>query len=115
VSRSLGKSTSTTRWCRASNRRAMTISLSDVVVTVRALPDAVMVPLLPLQLLQIVVQPVVALLPEPAVLLRPLGGLLQWRRPEPGGPLLTVPAAGDQPRPLQDFEVLGDGGLAHPE
>src|SRR2546423_1958364 len=93
----------------------MTISVSDGVVTLSALPVGAIVRLLPLQLLQIVVQPVVALLPEPAVPLRPLRGLLQWRRPQPRRAPLAIPTAGDQPRALQDLEVLGDGGLGHPE
>ena len=36
-------------------------------------------------------------------------------RPEPGGPALPVATARDEPGPLEDLQVLRDGGLAHRE
>src|SRR5919106_3005943 len=78
---------SNTRSRGASKARVMTISRSDGVVTVSTL-----LPLLPialllsssLELVQVLVEPFVALLPEPTVPLGPLRDLLQRSRLEAG-------------------------------
>src|SRR5436190_8074874 len=70
---------SNTRSRGASNLRVITISRSDGVVTVSCLLPLPAIALLlssVLELLQVLVQPVVALLPEPAVLVRPVHDLL---------------------------------------
>src|SRR5437763_12261334 len=95
----------------ASKIRVEAISRSDGVVTSSLLPLGAIVLLLSsyLELFQVLVQPVVALLPEAAVPLRPLRDLLQRPRLEPGRPRLPFPAPGDEPGPLQHLQVLGDG------
>src|SRR5579863_892238 len=65
-----------------------------------------------LQLLQVFVQPVQALLPMAAVLLHPVGHVLERRRLEAAGAPLGVAAAADEPGFLQHLQMLGDGGLA---
>src|ERR687892_1622611 len=88
---------SNTRSRGASKTRVMTISRSDGVVTSSLLPLPPIVLLLPssLELLQVLVQPPVPLLPEPAEPLRPLGDLPERPGLEPGGPPLPVPAPRD--------------------
>ena len=63
---------------------------------------------LPLQLVQVVVQAVEALFPEAAVVLQPLGGVLERARLEPAGAPLGLAPALDQAGALEDLEVLGD-------
>src|SRR5439155_7515277 len=67
------------------------------------------------ELAQIVVQPVEPLVPEPAVVLDPLGGVLQRRRLQPARPPLRFAAARDQAGALQHLQMLRDGGKAHRE
>src|SRR5438105_3143242 len=59
-----------------------------------------------LDFLQVLVQPVEALFPEPAVVLDPLGGVLQRRRLQPARPPLRFAAARDQPGALQHLQML---------
>src|SRR5213592_1566671 len=109
---------SNTRSRGASKTRVMTISRSVGVVTVSWLLPLAPIALLlssSLELLQVLVQPVVALLPEAAVPLGPLGDLLQRSCLEPGGPPLPLPASRDQPRALQHLQVLRDRREAHLE
>src|SRR6266540_202481 len=109
---------SNTRSRGASKTRVMTISRSDGVVIVSLLLPLPPIALLlssRLELLQVLLQPVVALLPEAAVPLGPLGDLLEWPRLEPGGPPLPLPASCDEPRPLQHLQVLRDRRQAHLE
>src|SRR2546428_926514 len=109
---------SNTRSRGASNTRVMTISRSDGVVTVSwllPLPPIALLLCSPLEVLQVLVQPVVALLPEVPVPLGPLGNLLERPRLEPGGPPLPLPAPRDQPRPLEHLQVLRDRREAHLE
>src|SRR5712691_1181219 len=109
---------SNTRSRGASKTRVMTISRSDGVVTVSwllSLPPIVLLLSSTLELVQVLVQPVVALLPEAAVPLGPLGDLLERPRLEPGGPPLPLPAPRDQPRPLEHLQVLRDRRQAHLE
>src|SRR6266516_2968804 len=109
---------SNTRSRGASKTRVMTISRSEGVVTV-----SLLLPLSPialplsstLELLQVPVQPVVALFPEPAIPLDPLRDIPERTSLEPGGPPLPLPAPGDQPGPLEDLQVLGDRRQAHLE
>src|SRR5687767_10145217 len=65
-----------------------------------------------LQFLQVAVQPVEALVPEAAVVLHPVGGVLQRLGAEPARPPLRLPAAFDQPGAFQHFQMLGDAGEA---
>src|SRR2546421_11740892 len=108
---------SNTRSRGASMSRVITISRSVGVATVRVLPLAAIVLLLSpsLELLQVLVEPVVALLPEPAVPLDPLGGLLQRAGLELGRPELPIAAPGDESGPLEDLQVLRHRRQAHPE
>src|SRR5712691_6401489 len=108
---------SNTRSRGASKIRVVTISRSDGVVTVSWLlfPPIALLLSSSLELVQVLVQPVVALLPELAVALDPLVGLLQRPGLEPGGPPLPLPPPRDQPRPLQHLQVLRDRRQAHLE
>src|SRR5437867_12900715 len=109
---------SKTRSRGALKTRVMTISRSDGVVTVSPLlPLSVIAHLLSssLDLVQVLVQPVVALFPEAPIPLGPLGDLPERPSLEPGGPPLPLPAPRDQPRPLEHLQVLRDGPQAHLE
>src|SRR5205823_9699837 len=103
---------SNTRSRGASKVRVITISRSDGVVTVSSLPLPPIALLLPssLELVQVLVQPVVALLPEAAVRRGPLGDLPQRARLEPRRPPLPLPSSRDQPGPLEHLQVLRHGG-----
>jgi hypothetical protein len=70
---------------------------------------------LTLQLLQVVIQPIEALVPELAVPLHPIGDLVQRSRLQPARPPLCLSSLRDQPGSLQHLEVLGDGGQAQGE
>src|SRR5260370_32392257 len=59
-----------------------------------------------LDFLQVVVQPVEALFPEPAVMLHPIRGILQPRRLEPAPPPFRFPAARGQARALEPPDLL---------
>src|SRR5580704_49001 len=61
-----------------------------------------------LDFLQVFVQPVEALFPEPAVMFDPIGGVLQWRRLEPARPPLRRAAARDQAGTLEHLQMLRD-------
>src|SRR5438270_8635399 len=109
---------SNTRSRGASNTRVITISRSDGVVSVVLwLPVAAISLLLSSSLdpLQVLVQSVVALLPESAVPLGPLGHLFERSRFEPSRAPLALPAPRDQPCPLQHLQVLRDRREAHLE
>src|SRR5437588_8784446 len=62
---------------------------------------------------QVLVKPVVALVPEPLVATYPFGHLLQWRRRQPAVPPLRLVAPGDEACPLQNLQVLGDRRETH--
>src|SRR5262245_14820465 len=110
----------------ASKVRVITISVSEaVVVTSLLLPIVLLLLLLfppglapgpvSLELLQVLVQSVVPLLPELAISERPLG-----RRPkrlglQACGPPLSLPAPLDQARTLEHLQVLGHGRQGHLE
>src|SRR5262245_56888350 len=85
----------------AANTRVKTSSRSDSRCVVTVL-------LLLLHPAQVLIEPVEALLPEPAVVLHPAGDLLQRPGDEPARSPLGVAAAGDQAGRLQHLEVLGD-------
>src|SRR6266540_2428030 len=111
-------SASNTRLRGASKTRVMTISRSDGVVTVSCLlPPSPIAFLLSssLELLQVLVQPVVALLPEAPVSLGPLGDLPERSRLESGGPPLALSPPRDEPCPLQHLQVLRDSRQTHLE
>src|SRR5258708_6427240 len=64
---------------------------------------------LSLQFVQIGLQTVEALLPETAVVLQPIRGILERRRIEAARAPLRVSAAADEPGALQHLEMLRDG------
>src|ERR1044071_1013769 len=68
-----------------------------------------------LQRLEVVVEPVEPLLPQPAVFLQPIVGLLERVDLDLAGTHLRVAAARDQTGALEHFEVLGHGGQADGE
>src|SRR5438128_1322632 len=70
---------------------------------------AAMLSLLGLELAQVVVQAIEALIPETPIVLHPVGDLLQRTRVQPAGAPLRLAAAGDQARALQNLQMLGDG------
>src|SRR5712692_3941577 len=70
---------------------------------------------LALQLPEVAVQLVEALLPVAPVVLDPVGDVLERIRLKPAGPPLRLAAALDQPGALEHFQVLGHGGEAHVE
>src|SRR5215472_4014135 len=72
-------------------------------------------PLSRLEAIQILVEPIEALLPVGAVALGPVGHFLQRSSLQLARPPLRFTPAGDQPRALQDAEVLGDRRAAHRE
>src|SRR6266704_2818981 len=86
-------------------------------VTTRApvLCPSAMFLLLRLQPAQIGVETIEALVPEAAIVLEPLGDVLERGAFETAGPPLRRAAARDQPGALQHLEMLGDGGTAHRE
>src|ERR671919_866261 len=98
---------SNTRSRGASKTRVMTISRSDGVATVSLLPLPPIALLLSsvLELLQVLVQPVVALLPEAAVPFGPVRDLPERPRLQPGRPPLPLTAPGDEPGPLKHLQV----------
>jgi len=67
------------------------------------------------EFLQKAVEPIEGGLPEFAVLFEPLTGFGEWGGGEAAGAALGVAVAGDEAGALEDFEVLGDGGLGHGE
>src|SRR5579863_1836108 len=71
--------------------------------------------LLALQLLQVVLEPIEALLPEDAILLQPVCRMLERMRFEPPWAELRITTATDQPSALEHFQVLRHGGEAHVE
>src|SRR5438128_3403304 len=102
-----------TRRRGASKIRVMTSSRCADATSALAL--AVIVLLARLQLAEIIVQAIEALLPEVAVVLQPVGGVLERPRLEPAGPPLGLAAARDQAGSLQHLEMLGHGRKAHLE
>src|SRR6185503_6615116 len=95
----------------ASTTRVTSISVSDGVakLVVPVLWAVVIVVLLLLQVLEVVVEPFVARIPEAAVVLGPLGDLLERRRLEPARSPLRFAAACDETRALEHPQVLRDG------
>src|SRR5262245_54821262 len=71
--------------------------------------------LLRLPLLQVVLQPVEACLPEPAIMREPVGGMAHRGGVEPARAPLRLAPARDQAGALEHLEVLGDAGKAHVE
>lgn len=57
----------------------------------------------------------VTIVPEASVGLYPAGDFAQSLRLQPAETPLRLPALGYEPRPLEDLEVLGDGGQRHLE
>src|SRR6266508_924462 len=69
--------------------------------------------LLRLQLVQIIVQAIEALVPKAAITFEPVVNVLQRVGLDPAGPPLRLAAACDEAGALQHLEMLGDGGKAH--
>src|SRR5690348_10344044 len=99
----------------ASKRRVMTSSRSAASAAALGLALLAAIFLLLLQLAQIVVEAVEALLPEAAIMLDPARHVLERSGLEPAWPPLRLAAARDEAGALQHLEVLGDGGHAHLE
>ena len=68
-----------------------------------------------MQLAEVVVQAIEALVPKLPIMLQPIGGILERTRGEPARSPLRLAAALDQTGALQHLEVLGDRGKAHRE
>src|ERR1700722_2411280 len=92
----------------ASIRRETTSSRSALVLAATLL-------LLALQLLQVVFEAIEALLPEDAILIEPVGRVLERTRFEAAGTELGIAAATDQAGTFQDLQMLGDCRKAHVE
>jgi hypothetical protein len=69
--------------------------------------------LLRFHLLQVLVEPIEALLPQIPVARRPVGHFLERRRLDAAGPPLGFPPARDQARALEHAQMLGYRGQAH--
>src|SRR4051812_14773942 len=69
--------------------------------------------LLGLDLLEVVVEAIKTVFPEPAVVLDPVGDIFKRLGFQPAGSPLRPPAARDQAGALEDFQVLGDSGEGH--
>src|SRR6266542_4848437 len=109
---------SNTRSRGASRTMIITISRSDGVVTVSSLLPLSPIALLlssSLDLVQVLVESVVTLLPEAPISLGPLGDLPERPSIEPGGPPLPLSASSYQPRSLEYLQVLRDRREAHIE
>src|SRR6516225_7140394 len=76
---------------------------------------AVTLPFRALQLAEIVVEAIKAVVPKMPVVLEPLGSVLERPGGNPAGPPLGLAAAPDQPGALQHLQVLRDRGKAHCE
>src|SRR5438045_4821456 len=96
---------SKTRSAGASNRRVAEIERAS---SVFAAAVAGIFLLLVLNFAKVFVQSVEAFFPESAVVIDPLGDVLERAGVEVAGPPLRVAAAGDQAGALEHFEVLGD-------
>ena len=99
---------SNTRSRGASNVRVMTISRSDGVVTLSLLSAIAVFLSSSLELFQVLVQPVVSLFPETAVMISPIRNFLERFRLQPSRPPLPLPAPRDEPGSLQHLQMLGD-------
>src|SRR5262245_44789564 len=115
---------SNTSWRGASKVRATVISRSSGLVSLyfgMTLPlfflviVAVPVALICLQLLQVGLQAIQPLVPEPAIAFQPVINGPQAVRCDTARAPLRRAAARDQPGPLQHLEVLGDGRQADVE
>src|SRR5215469_12798906 len=91
----------------ASKMRRMTSSAVAVAVSAAAI-----LRVLGLQLAQIFVEPSKAFFPEAAVVLKPIGSVLERCRIELARPPLRPAATCNQAGSLQHLQVLGDGGEA---
>src|SRR5256885_1639370 len=95
-----------TRSRGASNARVMTKARSAALAT--ALSFSATLLLLRLQVLEVIVEAVETLFPETAVVLDPVGDILQRPGVEPAWPPLRLAAARDQSGAFEHLEVLGD-------
>src|SRR5437868_9763578 len=91
----------------------MTSTRSAASVAALAALLAPMLFLLGLQLAQIIVEAIEALLPESAIAVDPIRDFFEADRLEPARPPLRVAAARDQAGALQHLQVLGHGGGGH--
>src|SRR5436190_23515660 len=62
---------------------------------------------------QIRAESIKSLLPQPAVVLDPVGDFLQRLGSQPAGPPLGMPASLDEARALEDLQVLRHRGQTH--
>src|SRR5258708_12728620 len=93
----------------ASNSRVTLTSCSSFVMM---LPVAMLF-LLFLHFVQILIQPIEALRPEPLVACDPIRNILERPGRNPAGPPLRLAPACYQTSMFQHFEVAGDGGPGH--
>src|SRR5688500_14084909 len=68
-----------------------------------------------LELAKVVIQAIEALVPDPAVLLEPVGDVAKRRRVESGRTPLGIAAAADEAGAREHLEVPGHGWQAHRE
>jgi len=69
----------------------------------------------PLQLVQIAFQAIEACFPHAAIRLDPVGRILEWASIEATRTPLRLATSSHQPRALEHFQMLRDGGHAHIE
>src|SRR5712671_1549908 len=94
----------------ASKMRVMTSSRSRTSASMLVLVSIFL--LLSLQFVQVILQAIEALFPEMAIMLEPVGGILQRTGFEPAGPPLRLAATRNKARVLEHLEMLGDRGKA---
>src|SRR5687768_533021 len=101
----------------ASKTRVTTTSVSDGVVKVVTclFVAGILPPFLSVELCEIEVESLVALIPELAEIAGPLGNFLERRRLEPAGAPLRITTTGDEARPLEHPQVLRNCRTAHGE
>src|ERR687888_2447837 len=99
---------------QASNTSAGTASIVRDTVRSKSFGAALVVVgmllLLAFEFVQVRVQPLEPLLPEPAIVLEPAGGGGEGFRVEPAARQAALARAAHQASPLQHAQVLGDGG-----
>src|SRR5258705_238185 len=102
-----------TTWRGASNTREITNS-SGLLISLLAFSAGIFL-LLFLQFAQVLVKAIEAVFPEPAVVIEPVGDFFQACGLDAAGAPLRIAAAGDEPRVLENFQMLRDRRQAHLE
>src|SRR4029077_16389463 len=94
---------------------AATFSFPRVWLVIATLLNTLLVAVLPLQLLQVGIQAIEALVEETPVMAEPVGDVLERARLDAARPPLRLTAARDQAGAFQHFEVFGNRREAHGE